>query len=61
MNAPTYTAEFDLGQPVVLYLEGTTYRGTITQRRFDPDAGDWFYRVSGLPTCEIPAYEIHPR
>ena len=57
---PTHPADFVLGQPVLLYIEGTTYRSTITARWFDPDVLDWFYEVAGLAGCEIPAYEVHP-
>jgi hypothetical protein len=57
---PPYPAEFALGQPVVLYLEGQTYRSTITRAYWDAGVEDWLYRVAGLPDCEIPAYEIHP-
>ena len=44
---------------MLLYIEGTTYRSTITARWFDPDVLDWFYEVAGLAGCEIPAYEVH--
>ncbi len=57
---PTYPAEFALGQSVLLYLEGVTYRSTITRAYWDAAIEDWLYQVAGLAGCEIPAYEIHP-
>jgi hypothetical protein len=57
---PTYPAEFALGQPVTIDIEGTTYRGTITRAYWDAAAQGWLYQVSGLPHCEISANEIHP-
>ncbi len=57
---PTYPAEFAIGQPVVLYLEGVTYRSTITRAYWDVAQDAWIYQVSGLPHCEISANEIHP-
>jgi hypothetical protein len=57
---PTHPAEFVLGQPVLLYLEGQECHSTITARWLDPDAGDWFYEIAGFAGCEIPAYEVHP-
>jgi hypothetical protein len=57
---PTYLAEFEIGQLVVLYIEGQEYRSTITRAYWDAGAEDWFYQVAGLAGCEIPAYEVHP-
>lgn len=56
---PTHPAEFALGQPVLLYLEGQECRSVIIRRWFDPDVLDWFYEVAGLAGCEIPVYEVH--
>ena len=57
---PTYASEFALGQPVLIYLEGVTYRSTITRAYWDAGAEDWIYQVAGLPGCEFPPYEVHP-
>jgi hypothetical protein len=57
---PTPDAEFVLGQPVVLSLDGQGCYSTITARWFDPDANGWFYEVAGLANCEIAAHELHP-
>ena len=59
MNAPTYPAEFVLGQPVLMFLDNNQEcRSVITQRRFDPDAGCWFYRLRGFKDCDIPADDL---
>ena len=55
---PTYPAEFALGQPVRLYLEGQRCETTITQRRFDPDEEIWLYKVAGFAACDIPADDL---
>jgi len=39
---PTYPAEFEIGQPVVLCIEGQEYRSTITRAYWDAGAEDWF-------------------
>ena len=57
---PTYPAEFAIGQPVLLYLEGQTYRSTITRAYWDTGVEDWLYQVAGFAGCEISANEIHP-
>jgi len=55
---PTYPAEFALGQPVLMFLDGQPCYTTITQRRFDPDEGIWFYKVRGFNACDIPADDL---
>jgi hypothetical protein len=52
---PAYPAEFALGQPVLMFLDGQRCETTVIQRRFDPDAGCWFYKVRGFNACDIPA------
>lgn len=59
MSNLTYPAEFDIGQPVLLFLANNQeFRSVITQRRFDPDAGCWFYRLKGFKDCDIPADDL---
>jgi len=52
---PTSPAQFALGQPVLMFLDGQRCETTVTQRRFDPDKGIWFYKVRGFNACDIPA------
>jgi hypothetical protein len=55
---PTYSAEFAIGQPVKMFLDGQECRTTITQRRFDPDEEIWLYKVKGFAACDIPADDL---
>jgi hypothetical protein len=54
-----HPAEFELGQPVLMFLDGgQQVSSTVTQRRFDPDLGCWIYRVAGFKNCDIPADDL---